>query len=54
MSNIENKKTRNIQTTWLQTLAELLPGVNPEPLSSQQYKQSLILVVDSSTDYILL
>ena len=52
MSNIENKKTRNLQTTWLQTLAELLPGINPEPLTADQYKQSLILVVDSSTDYI--
>lgn len=49
---IKNRKTKSFATTWLQTLKRLLPGQEAEPLTKEQYKQSLVLVIDSSTDYI--
>ena len=49
---IKNGKTRDFTTTWLQTIKRLLPGAEPMPLTKEQYEQSLILVIDSSADYI--
>ena len=49
---IKDRKTKSFDTTWLQTIKRLLPGYRPEPLTKEQYEQSLVLVIDSSTDYI--
>ena len=49
---IKDRKTKSFDTTWLQTIKRLLPGYHPEPLTKEQYEQSLVLVIDSSTDYI--
>ena len=51
---IKDRKTKSFDTTWLQTIKRLLPGYHPEPLTKEQYEQSLVLVIDSSTDYISL
>tara|TARA_B100000902_G_scaffold399762_1_gene472380 strand:- start:3187 stop:4155 length:969 start_codon:yes stop_codon:yes gene_type:complete len=51
-NKVKHVKTRDFYTTWYQTLRKLLPGAQPLPLSDAQYKQSLVLVLDSSTDYI--
>lgn len=49
---VKHVKTRDFYTTWYQTFRRLLPGAQPLPLTDTQYKQSLVLVLDSSTDYI--
>tara|TARA_B100002019_G_C21201464_1_gene564263 strand:+ start:137 stop:1093 length:957 start_codon:yes stop_codon:yes gene_type:complete len=49
---IKDENTKTFETNWLQTIRRLLPGVNTSSLTEEQYKQSLILVIDSSTDYI--
>ncbi len=49
---IKNKKTKDFYTTWLQTIRKILPGAKPTSLTEDQYKQSVVIVLDSSTDYI--
>ena len=51
-NKVEDKKTKDFKTTWLQTILRLIPGIKAAPITSDQYKQSLVLVIDSSTDYI--
>ena len=49
---IKDRKTKSFATTWLQTIKRLMPGIHAEPLTKEQYEQSLVLVIDSSADYI--